>query len=307
MTRFLEFLDRLERTPRNLAGARVLQVVAGVVILYRIATELPYARFFWERDGIAIGSLLRLLPWSPATALWLDSVFYSEWGVRLSLILWTLAAVGLIVGRQTRLSALAALFVYLLLEVRSNTHDAGDNILRLLLLYMALFHPNLRRPLEIRPGPAVFFHNLGVAAVYLQVMTLYWVSGTTKLGGADWVNGTALYYVTQVNWFRPGWGGIANAFKNSWIVTLATYSSIVYQVGFPFMIFTRGHLPWIAFGIAFHLSIAVVMGLISFSATIIGVLLFTVRDQEWATIGRWFSRFLRHQGEPPELEPVTFD
>jgi hypothetical protein len=55
---------------------------------------------------------------------------------------------------------------------------------------------------------------------------------------------------------------------------------VVYQVGFPFVIFTGLHLPWIAFGIAFHLGIAVVMGLISFSATMIGLLLFTIRDGE---------------------------
>jgi hypothetical protein len=51
------------------------------------------------------------------------------------------------------------------------------------------------------------------------------------------------------------------------------------------MILTRWHLPWIAFGLAFHLSIAVVMGLISFAVTMISVLLFTIRDDAWAAIG----------------------
>jgi predicted DCC family thiol-disulfide oxidoreductase YuxK len=121
-------------------------------------------------------------------------------------------------------------------------------------------------------------------------MILYFVAGTAKLQGEVWVNGTALYYVMHTDWFGPGQLWLRDLFKNPWIVTLGTYGSVLYQIGFPFMIFSRWQLLWIAIGIIFHLGIAATMGLISFSTILIGLVLFTVSDDRWWAI----HSYLRH-------------
>ena len=81
-------------------------------------------------------------------------------------------------------------------------------------------------------------------------------------------------------------------FKNPWIVTFATYSAVLYQVGFPFMLLNRLHWIWIVLGVGFHLGIGVVMGLVSFSIAMMGLVLFTVRDSEWAAASRFASSVL---------------
>jgi len=91
-----------------------------------------------------------------------------------------------------------------------------------------------------------------------------------------------MYYVSQVQWYTLP--GAHELFTNPWIVTLATYVSMFYQLLFPVAIISRMKLPWILLGIFFHLSIAVLMGLITFSTVMIGLELFLISDQEYAKI-----------------------
>ncbi|MBS3947854.1 MAG: DUF393 domain-containing protein [Dethiobacter sp.] len=279
-----------ETTPLNLIGARILQVGAGSVILYRILTELHFAQFLYGPYGASIGSSTTFF--GPYIGAVLDAIFYSSTGIYLLLALWGLGAIGLIAGRYPRLSALLALFGYLLIESRANIGDGGDNVLRLVLLYMVFLHPKLATPQQIKPGSSVFLHNLAVVAVYLQLMILYFIAGTAKLQGEVWINGTALYYVMHTDWFGPGQPWLRDLFKNPWIVTLGTYCAVLYQIGFPFMIFSRWQLLWIAIGIAFHLGIAATMGLITFSTILIAMILFTIRDTQWIAVRDHLRRYI---------------
>jgi hypothetical protein len=53
---------------------------------------------------------------------------------------------------------------------------------------------------------------------------------------------------------------------------------------FPVAIISRIKLPWILFGILLHVGIAVLMGMVSFSTVMIGLVLFLISDQEYVQI-----------------------
>lgn len=285
------FFNNLESQPFNRIGVRLLQIGVGGVILYRTVTELPFAQYLYGPNGAAIGSTITLLG---PIGVWVDAVFYSTWGVYLTLALWGLGGLGLILGFRPRLSTLLALMGSLLVELRNNTSDGGDNILRLLLLYMLFFHPRLEQHSATGSGTAVFFHNIGVVAVYAQLIILYLVSATTKLQGEAWINGTAVYYVTQLDSYGPPWAPVRELFKNPWIATLATYSTIFYQMFFPAMLLAppTWKIFWTVFGILLHLNFAILMGLVTFSTVMISLLLFTLRDKEWALIAQITKRWI---------------
>lgn len=124
-------------------------------------------------------------------------------------------------------------------------------------------------------------------AIYVQLIILYSVAGLSKVQGDYWLNGTALYYIQNVEWFSTNIPLIIQAFKNPWIVTISSYAAMLYMIGFPFMLFNRFHLLWAAMGISFHLAIAISMGLIDFSLIMIGLILFTITDNEYRIINSW--------------------
>ncbi|MPY67939.1 hypothetical protein F8S09_14855 [Deinococcus sp. SDU3-2] len=277
---------QLESKLFNTVGVRLLQIFVGSAIAYRCLTELAYVPYFYGQAGPMMSGTGSLL--GPHLGAAVDQLVYSPLGIYLFFGLWLAGGLGLVLGYKPRLATLLALVGYLWAEARSITHDGGDNVLRIVLLYMLLL-----RTSPGRAGPGRFFHNLAVIGIYVQLCLLYFVAGTLKLDGDVWKNGTALYYVTQVNWFTPPWPWMQELFKNPWVVTAATYSAVIYQVGFPFMLFNRFHLVWVPIGLAFHLGIGVAMGLVSFSLAMMGLVLFTVRDSEWAALAGWVERALQ--------------
>ena len=125
-----------------------------------------------------------------------------------------------------------------------------------------------------------------------QLCILYLISSTLKLQGEVWTNGTALYYVTHTKWFGPPWEWMRRLFENPFIVTIGTYGAVLYQLWFPVALWTKFHWLWVLIGVSFHAAIAVVMGLVSFSAIMTTLVLFTLRDEEWAAISSFLRRLL---------------
>ncbi len=275
-------LAKLAEEPLNRVGVRILQIGLGGAIALRAITELPYADYLYSTGGASIGSTAS---WLGQAGLQLDRLIYSPIGAHLLLVIWGLAGLNLVLGLYPRLSTLVALLGTLLTELRSNTGDGGDNLLRILLIYMLLLQP---RPELVRgPSLGIFLHNLGVIAIYFQILILYLVSSTLKLQGDAWIHGTAVYYVTQLESYGPPWPFVKNIFLNPWATTLATYLVVFYQLFFaPITLIAPPSLKfaWLGVGLALHASFAIMMNLITFSLVMVSAILFTIRDKEWAIL-----------------------
>jgi hypothetical protein len=287
--------------PHQRKGLRVLQICLGMMLLFRVSSEGRFASFLWGPHGIARGAAVVGI--DPIAARLDGSVFSSEARTAGVVVALGLGAAGLVCGWRTRLSTGLALAAFFMLEKRlPELGDGGDNITRLALTYMLFALPAGLTPK--RGSLAVWLHNIAILAIGLQIGVLYFTSGFMKATGAKWSNGTAMYLISQVEWFsHPALRGF---FANPFVSAITTYGTVLFQIWFPVVVLTRLRLVWLASGIAMHLGIATFMGLICFSMAMIGLELFLVRDGEYNALQAWLeqrgtairARLARRQSEP---------
>jgi hypothetical protein len=187
------------------------------------------------------------------------------------------AALALVLGYKTRAAAGFALVAFILLTVRfQDLPDGGDNIAVLILCYMLFLIP--ADASHVSGSLSVWIHNIAVLAIALQIVVVYSTAGLAKAYGNLWHHGTAMYYVSQVQWFSLPM--VRNIFKISAITTVTSYVSVLYELWFPLAVLSPLRRIWIGIGIFFHLSIAIFMGLITFSSMMIALDLFFISDRE---------------------------
>lgn len=96
---------------------------------------------------------------------------------------------------------------------------------------------------------------LGLWAIRLQLLLAYLATGLHKLSGTHWLDGTAMGIVATDQAFGPSW--LASAPGLSSIIS---WSVLLFQLSFPIAIWFRTlRMPWMLFGIAFHLGTAIWM------------------------------------------------
>jgi hypothetical protein len=216
-----------------------------------------------------------------------DKLFFSSMtGVYSLVFLLFLGAISLILNIKTRLASAICAFCFILIDSRLPAiNDGGDNIMRLTLIYMILLTSNPQK--QHISKLAIWLNNLGVAAIIVQLMILYETSGFMKAAGEKWQNGTAMYIISNVEWFSLP--QLTQLFSNPYVCTIATYVPMFIMIFFPIAIFSRAKLPWIFVGICLHLGIAYMMGLIVFSTVMIGLELFLITDEEYRKINMFIA------------------
>ena len=249
------------------------------MILFRVSTEGPFYRFLWGPRGVGSGSTAFVV--GRTLGSWLDRPFGTDLGTLAILIAIAAGALGLIFGVRTRIATALTLLIFFMLGQRlPELGDGGDNIVQIVLVYMLFLVDGSKEP---KPGSlSIWLHNVAVLAIGVQVAILYMTSGMMKAYGPQWHHGIAMYYISRVQTFSLP--GFAEAFKNPFIVTVSTYGPMLYQAFFPVAILSRFRLVWLSVGIFFHLGVAFFMGLVSFSAVMIGLDLFLITDQEYLAL-----------------------
>lgn len=113
-------------------------------------------------------------------------------------------------------------------------------------------------------------HNVALAAIALQVMVVYWASAMYKIQGRMWQDGVAIYYILRVPEFT--WPGVSElVYENRWQVFVLTWSTVWFQLAFPPLVLTRRfRVAVLAAAAVFHLGIAFLMNLWTFSIYMIG-------------------------------------
>jgi hypothetical protein len=221
--------------------------------------------------------------------------------------------------------------------------DGGDNVMILMSIYLVFtacgrrlsldnrfaIRPPVRRAnntpvripntraltelAEVRRRVVTVCHNAAVLVIACQMCVIYGAAGLWKAQGSMWQDGTAMYYVLHLNWFRV-WPGLSDYVAgNGLLIAVIGYVTVFAQVGLPFVVFNR-RLKYVFLGalLAMHLGIALLLGLPLFSAVmVIGDSVF-LPDAFWLAVGRVARRRLaRHQDEGedederPEPVPVS--
>jgi hypothetical protein len=282
LLRVRTFLHVAESIPLHRRGVRVFRSIVGAVLLFRIFSELRYAEILWGPNGIGTGSLRDIFGDVLGAAI--DGLFESQIGVYCVVAALAVAALGLVFGRWERLAAAVAWLCFFSIGTRLRAiNDGGDNVATLALMFSGLLLPNK----SVAPSRlAIWCHNVGVSLLWFQICLLYVTSGMAKLAGNVWRDGTALYYISNVQWFAHPVS--MEIFKYAIPATIAAYATMIHQIWFPFAVATRLRLVWLVFGMTFHLAIATLMGLISFSCFMIALEMLLISDEQY----RWIDGLL---------------
>ncbi|MFI2366629.1 HTTM domain-containing protein [Promicromonospora sp. NPDC019610] len=292
MTRLLDagvrwMTDRAHAT----YGVALMRIVLGLGVAGYVAVNFPARQSLWGTaarwttslggHALTSGTLLT----AGCAALLLVAVlvtvgWHARWTVPLLLLGWS------------GLSVINPLIA-----------DQGDNIARILLVYLCFADTSARWSLDARrrerradsarsapvappssaPKPGQepgqepgsepnrtqvrnLLHNAAVLAVGAQICLVYVLSGLFKLQGEQWRDGSAVYYPLSLPQFRP-WPPLADLIaSNAWLVAAVTWGTLALQLTFPLLLLQR-HTRMTAVGgaLLMHAGIAVVMGLPFFS------------------------------------------
>jgi predicted DCC family thiol-disulfide oxidoreductase YuxK len=119
----------------------------------------------------------------------------------------------------------------------------------------------------------------------IQMVTLFFYSAISKLGGNDWWYGDAVWYVfTTDEHYSPL---LLHIFASQyWLVNLATYGTILIELGYVFLIWQRATRPYLlVLALFLHSQFALLMGLYYFSFTMMMGHMGFVRPEWLANLG----------------------
>lgn len=294
-----QLFDKLTNKKHMLIGTSILRISFGLLILYMYLIHYAQRRFLWGPNGMQNHDSLRdqmTLTSNFSLYQLSDSMVYFEVIFHLGILFALLFTVGFM---NRTVAVLNFLFLWSLQHANVLILDGGDNIMRIILLYLIFAntasHFSIDRTRKIgkisKPKPlSNALHNLAVLASILQLCLMYLSSGLHKVMGEMWTNGTALYYILQVGEYtHPFFQTIISS--SEIILMIGAYSAIFIQLSFPFLLLNRYTKYLAMFNIvALHIGIAVVMGLFTFSAAMITMQLLMLSDREYQKVFAYVSK-----------------
>jgi antimicrobial peptide system SdpB family protein len=225
------------------------------------------------------------------------SLFCLSPAAHLEIARWAAVAILLLVasGWRPRVTGILHWWASYSLHISSAVTDGGDQataVLTLLLLPVTLTDGrrwHWQRPrgepshgLEERKRlvalAALLMARVQVAGIYLQ-------SSLAKGCVPEWANGTALYYwFTDGTWGAPDWlmPVLTPLLAHGPTLALMTWGAILLEIAL-FMALVLPKRAWaylLPLGIAFHVGIAVIHGIVSFAVVMMAALLLHLRPVE---------------------------
>lgn len=148
----------------------------------------------------------------------------------------------------------------------------ADYIGSLLLLYLAFSHNQdyltIRKFNKNHSDFSRQLSSVMYRMLQIQISVIYAYTGFEKLKGSTWWDGTALWNVLanyQITVMSFEWLRYIPLF-----IVFVTLLTIVFEIYFPVaMMMPKVKYPWLALGFVFHLGIALMLGLTTFSTVMI--------------------------------------
>lgn len=240
---------------------KLYTAMTGVWLLINFLAQLPIYSSLWGSENLILSRVLHgprlpmildLLTWYPVLSPFIYFVVI-------------VCSILMIMGRTSLFIRILTWYFVFLLDAKAWTvQDGGNNLIHLTLFYSIFF--------DIRfgdPDFQKFMRKFGVRAIQVQISLLYVCAFFSKVGGELWQNGTALYYIVQVDKFHSAM--LMNLFQKLPVaVPVLSYTTIFIQLLLATFLWIKNwRLLPILLGTIVHLGIAASMGLISFSLVMI--------------------------------------
>lgn len=288
-----------------LIGASVLRIGFGFHIVYSYLVHLFQRNYIWGPEGILPLKILNI----DSKNVWsLYKFSNNELYFNIIFFLGLLIAILYLVGFQTRITGiLNFIFIWSLYERNPFTLDGGNNVLSICLFF--LMFANVSEYFSVKSKynkikknkHLNIIHNFAVYACIAQLCILYFFSGLFKAQGNMWINGTALYYILHVEEYTLP--SIAHfIYNNPYLMVIGAYSAIISQIAFPFLIWNK-YLKWplLIGSIGFHISIALLMGLVQFGIAMIALDLLLIKDVEYKKIYQVYLNLIKRRKRKKKL------
>lgn len=254
------FITYLFSDYRTRDGAQWLRRLLYLFMLIKCVAWLSQSALFFGPDGIVTIRHVSF-PFYKAAAFWLlesSSLTTARFVLAICILL---SLCGLFVNHFRRLiTFLLWIFLVNINNAIYPTLTGGDFLFQQLMFFAIFLSDGNARYTEADRA----FHNTGVIAIKIQICLVYLLSAIAKLTDEGWLSGEALFYTLSVHDFSLPFI-YDHLHHNSWFLSLSTYTVLIYQLSFPFLIwFVRIKQPLLAFGIFQHLFIAFILGLPTF-------------------------------------------
>ena len=262
----------------------VLRIVFGIYALWVLWDLYPVLDVVFGHEGMA-GTLN---PDARMSSGPLDFLYAHDSPAELALFYWAYvgASVALCLGLCSRLATVAVLLAHTLLCERNGSFPYGaDNVFQHMLFFMAFLDTG-----RVWAVDAWIARKRGRAAVtevelwplrcmQLQVAVIYLFTGYFKLSTDVWSDGSAVWYAVQGV-------GLDTAFtpwllRQRELIVALTYGTLVFELGFPLLVFTSYRYVVLLAGVAFHLGIDMFMMIRFFSFVMFASYLAYVEPEDW--------------------------
>ncbi len=166
------------------------------------------------------------------------------------------------------------------------------------------------------PAPSVSA-NVAIRLLQIHVCIIYFVSGVSKLQGAAWWNGTAVWGTIANFEFAPMQFEIYNhvlrslarrPFLIEFFLTTAGYFTLAFEIGYAFLVW-RPSLRWVMLSgaIMLHGLIGIFMGLKTFSFMMLVLNMAFLKPEEVRSVFSWFHGLFAGPENKTELKGRTPD
>jgi hypothetical protein len=293
---------------RSLAAGRVAM---ALVMLLDLVKRWVQIDTWYTNDGLVPNHTLL---WRPSFDHEFSLFFSCSYAgqATVGFVICLVAYLALLVGYRTRLAQIAACFCILNLHGRLLLFDNGGDVVLGLLSIWTAFLPTGRRfsvdaLLARRRPPAEAPRetfaitadgkrvvSLGVMALMCQFALIYFFNAVHK-AGPNWVDGTAVHYVLQLDRLVTSFGVWMRDKIAMWQVRALTYGALGIEWSLPFLLLSPIAVRWsrrlaILFVIMLHLGFATFMNLGSFVPAMISYTPNFLQGADWDALELWWAR-----------------
>ncbi|MEN7546292.1 hypothetical protein AAG747_00140 [Rapidithrix thailandica] len=170
--------------------------------------------------------------------------------------------------------------------------NGGDNLLIFVLLYLIFSkcfdHFTLVKS-EVKHGKlSLFVSNLAVYSICIHLGYVYFISAIHKIHSDVWFNGTALYYIMNLERFESPLNHYVS--DSGFFTTMGTYFTLLFEMLFIFLVWNK-HLKivFLLSGILLHAGIYFFMMIYDFEIFFVSLYGFFISNLYWEKIVRYLD------------------
>ncbi|MBI3136867.1 MAG: hypothetical protein HYZ14_19485 [Bacteroidetes bacterium] len=268
-------------------------------LLINTLTLLPVAVDLWSYDGMSGTRWDYSLPvWEQASTGLVNALSHPanatySWVYVVFIIGQILFLITGIFRILPRLSSIAVYFFTINLFLKGALMFTGGEVLLCLVLFYLIFIQKSDRSDKWKPSFWIrrsesprfselqnTLNNTFYWLILIQVCILYFFSTFYKLLDENWTSGEAVMYISRI----AAYSGAPMRFlfsENYLLSVIATYMVLLYQGSFGLLVwFKKVKIPFLLFGVFFHLSIAFGMGIFTFGIVMCLVYLPFLNDDQ---------------------------